>query len=228
MSIDFELTALEKDFVDAIARRRLADVDACLEKGVSLHFVAGYFEERPLHLAAQANAPEIIARLVEKGARVDVLDQQGQTPLFHAADKNAADAALILLQLEANPNHVAYTGRTAIFGAASRGFSEVIDVLTGNGADANFPVNGATALFWAVNNSHYDAALALVRGGARVDFRNERGMTAGEVAQQKNSDYRPDRLLVQFLNAAHLEGAATTGTENHLTVRKPLSFKPSK
>src|SRR5437879_1871923 len=125
MSSDYELTALEKEFVDAISMRRLDRIDDCLARGVSLHFIAGSFEERPLHLAAQANSAEVIQRLVEKGARVDVTDYQGQTPLFHAADKGAADAAVTLLLLQANPNHVAHTGRTAIFGAAGRGYAEV-------------------------------------------------------------------------------------------------------
>ena len=228
MSVDFELSALENELVEAIRMRRLDRVDDCLARGVSLHFIAGHFEERPLHLAAQANCTEIIARLVEKGARVDVLDQQGQTPLFHAADKGSTDAAITLLLLEANPNHVAHTGRTAIFNATLRGDAGMIEALTNGGADPHFAVNGSTPLFWAVNGSHYDAAQALVRAGARVDARNPEGLTAGEVAQKKNSDFHRDRLLVQFLNAAHLEGAVTTGTENQVTVLRPLSFKPGK
>jgi ankyrin repeat protein len=228
MSVDFELNALEKDLLEAISMKRLERIDACLEQGAGLHFIAGYFEERPLHLAAQSGCPYVIDLLVARGARIDVTDQQGQTPLFHAADKSMPDAVEKLLALKADPNHVAHTGRTAIFSAAQRGDARVIELLIANGADPNFTVNGSTPLFWAVNGSHFAAAKALVAGGARVDARNTEGLTAGQIAQQRGSDFERDRLLTQFLNAAHLEGTATSGTERTVTVLKPLSFRPGK
>jgi ankyrin repeat protein len=227
MSVDVELTQLEQEMVDAIRMRRADRVAECLEKGVGTNFVAGSFEERPLHLAAQANCPAIIEILVAKGAPVDTTDYQGQSALFHAADKGSTDAALTLLALKANPNHVAHTGRTAIFSAALNGNAETIDVLMRGGADPNFELNGATPLFYAVNRSRYDAARALVNGGARVDYRNPQGLTAGETLALKNSDYGPDRLMAQFLNATHLADAVTTtGTERKITPMKALSFRP--
>ena len=225
MSVDFELSPLEKELLNAISMRSLERIDDCLKQGAGLHFIAGYFEERPLHLAAQAGCPEVIELLVARGARVDVLDQQGQTPLFHAADKGRPDAVEKLLALKADPNHVAHTGRTAIFSAAQRGDARTIEILTANGADPNFAVNGSTPLFWAANGGHYAAAQALVAGGARVDARNDQGLTAGQIVQQRGGDYEPDRLLIQFLNAAHLEGTATGGTERSVTALKPLVFR---
>ncbi|MEZ0226516.1 MAG: ankyrin repeat domain-containing protein [Alphaproteobacteria bacterium] len=228
MSEDFELTPLQQELVDAIQMKRVATVAECISKGSGLIFTAGYFGETPLHLAAQRNAPEIIALLVAKGAPVDITDQQGQTPLFHAAEKGHVESVKQLLSLKANPHHVAYTSRTALFGASMHGNAPVIEALTDAGADPDFEVNGSRPIFLAVNGSHYDAAIALVKAGARVDARNSEGLTAGEVAQRKSSrhDYRPDTLLAQFLNAAKLQGDATGGTEKPVTALRPLQFKP--
>jgi ankyrin repeat protein len=167
----------------------------------------------------------VIELLVARGARVDATDQQGQTPLFHAADRGHREALLILLALKSDPNHVAHTGRTAIFGAAKCGHAAAIEALTDNGADPNFVAGGSTPLFWAANGSHYDAAQALVRGGARVDARNSSGFTAGQTVQHRNSSFERDRLLVQFLNAAHLSGTATDGAETEVKILKPISFR---
>lgn len=230
MSEDFELTPLQQELVDAIRMNRRAAVEECIAKGADVRFVAGYFGETPLHLAAQSNRPEIIALLVEKGASVDITDLQGQTPLFHAAEKGHVESVKQLLSLKADPHHVANTSRTALFGASMNGHAPVIEALAAAGADVNFAVSGSTPIFLAVNGSHYDAALALVKAGARVDARNRDGLTAGEVAQKKSigHDYRPDMLLAQFLNAAKLQGDATGGTEKAVTVLKPLQFKPGK
>lgn len=228
MSEDFELTPLQQELVNAIQMNRKAVVEDCIAKGAGVKFTAGYFGETPLHLAAQSNRPEIIALLVEKGAPVDITDLMGQTPLFHAAEKGHADSVKKLLSLKASPDHVANTSRTALFGASIYGYVAVIEALTAAGADPNFAVNGSTPIFLAVNGSHYDAAIALVHAGARVDARNSEGLTAGEVAQKKclTHDYRPDTLLAQFLNAAKLQGDATGGTEKPVMVLKPIQFKP--
>ncbi|TAL39615.1 MAG: ankyrin repeat domain-containing protein [Alphaproteobacteria bacterium] len=227
MSEDFELTPLQQDLVDAIRMNRVAAVEDCIAKGSGVKFTAGYFGETPLHLAAQSNRPEIIALLVEKGAPVDIPDLMGQTPLFHAAEKGHVESVKQLLSLKANPHHVANTSRTALFGPSMYGHVPVIEALTAAGADPNFAVGGSTPIFLAVNGSHYEAAITLVKAGARVDAHNSAGQTAGEVALKKcsTSDYRPDTLLAQFLNAAKLQGDATGGTEKSVTILKPLQFK---
>jgi ankyrin repeat protein len=230
MSEDFDLTPLQQDLVDAIRMNRIAAVEECISKGAGVRFNAGYFGETPLHLAAQSNRPEIIALLVEKGAPVDIPDMMGQTPLFHAAEKGHVESVKQLLSLKADPGHVANTSRTALFGASVHGHVPVIEALTDAGADPNFVVRGSTPIFLAVNGSHYDAAIALVKAGARVDARNSEGLTAGEVAQKRcrDSNYRPDTLLAQFLNAAKLQVDATAGTEAPVTILRPLQFRPKK
>ncbi len=227
MSVDIDLKKGEQKMVDAIRMGRADWVAECLAEGVYHSFVAGHSEERPLHLAAQANNPKIMTLLVEAGARIDESDYHGQTPLFHAADHDASDAARWLLDAKANPNHVAHTGRTAIFGAALNGYTQTVETLIAGGANPNFLVGGVTPLFYAVNRSHYETVKALVRGGARVDTRNPQGQTAGEALALKNSDYEPDRLAAQFLNATHLaEVVSSSGTEREIKPMKTLCFRP--
>lgn len=225
MSVDISLTSLEQELIDAIRMKRRDRVEECLSKGVGVNFIAGNFEERPLHIAAEVNAVAIIELLVGKGARLDARDQQGQTPLFHAAEHDAQDAAIALLKLKCDPNHVAHTGRTAIFSAARLGHAAMITLLTDGGADPNFEAQGSAPLFFAVNGSHYEAVKALVKGGARVDQRNRDGLTAGQVVANRNSDFHRDVLTAQFLNAAHLSLQVTKGTEKETIPMKPITFK---
>ena len=75
-------------------------VDALLENCKEFVNIKSKSGATPLHLAAFFNAVEIATKLIEKGAEVDSLDANMETPLFYAAAGNSCTAAKLLLDLE--------------------------------------------------------------------------------------------------------------------------------
>ena len=103
------------------ARRRRARGDAALRRRErrATTRLGGY---TPLHLAAQAGAAAVIARLVAGGADVDAPTATGATPLMLAAASGSADAVRRCSSRRPTPTRSeAANGETALmFAAAAR------------------------------------------------------------------------------------------------------------
>lgn len=159
MVFDPELGALlDRGEVDLLRRR----LDAGLDPN-DLH--AGY--PWMLHRAAWGSAAAC-ALLLERGARVDAVDQWGRTPLF---DAKHGEVARVLLAGGADPSAVCTQpkGVTPLMSAADQGRLEVCRVLLAAGAtiDARTP-SGGTALAFACDQGHADIVLLLLDHGAAV------------------------------------------------------------
>lgn len=66
----------------------LAIARALLAAGADVHRTCTPSKAVPLHLAAQEEAVEMVALLLEAGASVDVADATDETPIFFAARKD--------------------------------------------------------------------------------------------------------------------------------------------
>lgn len=103
----------------------------------------------PIHLAANQGFDDIIDALATAGARVDSLNEYGQTPLMCAAEMNQPKAAKSLLKKGASLNTLTAHGMPLHI-AARDGSKELILLLLENGADVNATDrNGWTPLEWA-------------------------------------------------------------------------------
>jgi Ankyrin repeats (3 copies) len=71
---------------------------ACLDK-------LGWNNQSPLMAAALCGDLRIVRYLISKGARVDLVDDQGVTALFYAIERKVPDIVRFLLVSGANPNH---------------------------------------------------------------------------------------------------------------------------
>ncbi len=78
---------------------------------------------------------EVLKRLIQRGADVNLQDQKGRSPLIVAVLMNHIDAAGLLLAAGADVNHQDRHGATALFYAADAGFSELVDLLLKRGAN---------------------------------------------------------------------------------------------
>lgn len=134
--------------------------------------------ETVLMTAARTGKPGPLQALLKRGARVDARERRGQTALMWAAAEGHAEAVTLLLQAGADPRlTLPDSGFNAFFFAAREGRSEVIRVLLKAGVgvnevmepgrpDGKGATRGTSALDLAIENGHFELALALVDAGA--------------------------------------------------------------
>ena len=93
----------------------------------------------PLHIAVETSSPEILQHLIQRGAKVDVKNIQGETPLLKLlrSDRFSAQNVDCLLLNGADPKIADSRGETALHCAVFRDHTEVIDSLIKHGADVN-------------------------------------------------------------------------------------------
>ena len=96
---------------------------------------------------------DAVARLIERGAEVDVQDSEGDSALLGAALRGNAKIVQMLLAKGANPNVQNKVGGTALMWAAIYDREEVAQLLLASGADPQLRDNdGLTAAAWAAKN----------------------------------------------------------------------------
>lgn len=113
--------------------------------------------------------PLLRALLRAPGVDVDTRDASGWTPLIYVASSGIVSLVDELLSAGADVNAVATDrGWTAVTRAAYRGHAPTLVRLLAVGGDATARADGRTALEWAVEGGHADAAAVLrdhVAGG---------------------------------------------------------------
>jgi ankyrin repeat protein len=119
--------------------------------------VVGMFPESPLMMIATTHRTDAARALLDAGAQVDEVDNDGITVLGWAAISNRLDLARLMIQRGADVNHVDKKGMTPLLYAASidYGDSTMIDLLLKSGAQpgARTP-EGLTALDLARKYKH--------------------------------------------------------------------------
>jgi ankyrin repeat protein len=90
---------------------------------------------------AAAGRTEVVRRLIQRGADVDLPDQTGKSPLMVAVLMNHPDTVGLLLAAGADVNHRDHVGATALFYAAEAGLFEMAEQLVKGGADSQLSDN---------------------------------------------------------------------------------------
>ncbi len=129
--------------------------------------------------AANRNNLEIAGLLVAAGAKVDAANDYGATPLLLAAENGSAAMIELLLKAGASPNLPSAAGDTPLMSAARSGSLGAVRALLDKHADVNAaePVDGQTALLWALSEQHLPVVQALVAAGANVQQASKAGFT---------------------------------------------------
>lgn len=181
----------EKSSTADLLRRQGADLDGTDDSGVTLLMAAATRGARgrtlqtlvengadvnarslagrtPLLIAAKADRPLGVGRLLSGGAEVDTPDRDGWTPLMLAARIGSKPIVDLLLDAGADPNTSSALGWTPLMWASWNGHTTVLRRLLEARADPNFGTHvGGTALIRAVQAGRPNVVGALVEAGAR-------------------------------------------------------------
>jgi ankyrin repeat protein len=159
----------------------------------------------PLFFAAEADHLSVAKVLLARGADVRPPGAGGLTPLMAASFNGNADLVELLIVKGADPHALDANGKGAIVYAASRGFTPVVARLLDAGVEVNRRYeHGLSALMWAagyadgagVEDIKQVLALLIARGAA-LDARDDRGLTAHEIARDLGHREIADYLAAQ-------------------------------
>jgi ankyrin repeat protein len=130
--------------------------------------------DAPLCMAAWNDNEVAAAFLLDKGAKIDQPDETGVTPLFDALKFGCYKVLELLLQRGADMNFKSPNGRTLLHHLAEFGKNEAIDRIRA-----------------------YSSGM----GNVDVEARNEDGLTAAEIAGQRQ--YASTVFLTRFMGLLH-------------------------
>jgi hypothetical protein len=158
-----------------------------------LHLCCGVSPKRSRRRPADAIATAQV--LLEAGLDIDrEAFREGSwkaTPLWYAVSRGEnLLLARFLLERGADPNH-------CLWAAAFRDDVAAIELLVSHGAELDPVQEDETPFLAAVKTSHFEAAEALAKLGADLDFRDSSGMTALHYMLKKGSDEKHFRVLVR-------------------------------
>jgi ankyrin repeat protein len=139
--------------------------------------------------------PELVDYLLQRRARINMRNRNGETALSIAAYVGQQAYVKRLVELGAEVN---FYGWPPLSYAAYNGHLEIVDYLLKHGAEINARTeNGSTALFFAARFGHVDVVELLLANKADPTIANEYGDTAVDWAQKsKNTE------LAELLRAA--------------------------
>ena len=175
-------------FVDAIRRNDSSAVEAYLKNGADVNAKnkSGVY---PLHWAAGNGNLELVKKLVEKHAYVDVLDgYRDETPLSWAAKKGQLEVVKYLVEKGASVNNSDRYKETPLMDAARYGHNEMVLFLLHNNAKINdVTVDGMSALMFACLNGHEDVVKTLMEYRADINkIHYKTSKTALGYAKERN------------------------------------------
>lgn len=114
---------------------------------------------------------EGVARLLQRGSDVNVIDEYGATPLIHASAKNRYDIVQLLLKNNADVDIKDITGSNALHWATDNDNIEISKILLQYGANPNaYTSHGQPALFYPLLRKNQELVNLFVNKGANIDF----------------------------------------------------------
>ncbi|KAK0609470.1 ankyrin repeat-containing domain protein [Immersiella caudata] len=126
-----------------------------LQHGADVNRKGGIFGWPPITVAAHHTAPNIMATLLEAGAKVDVKDAMGRSAI-HVAAFSGADNLQALLDACGDIKAVDAMNRTVLHWAAASGRPESVELILNRfpGQFVNTPdIDGWTPLCWAARDT---------------------------------------------------------------------------
>lgn len=137
-----------------------------------------------------------VDNLINQGADVNHINQEGRTALMLASFNGHFDIVNLLINKGANINLVDNLGRSALMFASTGPFKETVDILIKKGADINKTDNEEkfTALMFAASEGQADIVSLLINAGADANMKDIDGETALDFARANGHNNVVDLL----------------------------------
>jgi ankyrin repeat protein len=144
------------------------------------------YRNKSLHKATQLGYVEAVSMLLERGAQMDSIDDDGWTALHMAVNNSQYEVAYMLLDRGANVDAHDTCGQTPLFFAAHE--SRLISLLLDNGADMHAKgKTGESILQYYTLRDQLNGMLLLLNCGFNIETTDNDGHTALQYAVQKNN-----------------------------------------
>jgi len=183
--------------IEATLARRVAVMKALLVARADKNAVNEY-GYTSLHLALLENrGDEVVKVLLQAGATVEHQgNASGIGPLQLAAREGSLGAVKLLLLRKAKVDAACTVlCNTALMYASIRGFTDIMNVLLGAGANKDAgDIYGNTALTLAVRYGQDEIVMLLVNAGADINITNNEGKTALMIAHENQNAFACDVL----------------------------------
>lgn len=146
--------------------------------------------ELQIHLftAVEEGILPAVQEIVEAGASVNKLDQNGNTPLIIVSYFGHIDVLRFLIKAGASVNQAINGGDTPLYMAAQNGHVNVVKALVDAGGSVDQADEiGTTPLSIASQQNHVNVVKALVEAGASVNQAKNNGVTPLYIAAQNGN-----------------------------------------
>ena len=244
---------IEPILISAARFHKISDSEKCIdlliEAGADVNIQC--FDPRtgqttPLLECIKLDIPKIVSKLIGAGADVN-LGYGGKFPLHEALGDKHFKCAELLIEAGADVNQQNDYSETPMYRAARALQNEAVDLLVKSGADVNTPDNrGMTPLMIAAmmssrqldcdgnsrkqiisfEKTYIDIFYNILRGGARVNNRDEMGRNALQIAisSYRTHYHKKDLFLMLYVPGETLDGPTIT-TGGAVNIKIPECIK---
>ncbi|GAM34135.1 Pfs, NACHT and Ankyrin domain protein [Talaromyces pinophilus] len=206
--------ALKKKFHPLLAAAFFGYVDVTkilLSEGkANIHFQDD-FEKTALHWAVEADHPDVIQVLLERGAGIKYprKNKITKSPFVYAAELGNKYAVELMVNELRNRGSqfdlrvLKDQSGKACYEACRNGYSDIVDFLLRQGVDVNLPIEQRRLLYWATIKGNLSTVKVLVKHGARMEHENDCGVVTALISS--GSSRKGDvRMSVSAEKALHM------------------------
>lgn len=178
-------------------------IELLVSHGAEVNVQEKSYGSTPLHQAAKGGNkevanPQIVQLLLAKGAKLEVKDNDGNTPLGWASAYGHEEVVELLLAHGADLKTKNNYGCGPLHNAALNGYQKVAEILLKHGAEVNARDNkGQNPLHYAAGlapQAHKEMVEFLIAQGVEVNAKNNEGLTPLKLAIQRED--RPEVVVL--------------------------------